>query len=136
MSGGTHEWVAWTPGYGSIGDTPRLAYGIWWYSLRMVTLLEEVIEQYLSSGDYNGLFFHNASVGRRAQAAKLTRVGLLQVVSEEGYPNPSIRPWPSMRTVERQVESVRGSATDQGAVCLYPEGTASAGARASSKHHG
>jgi hypothetical protein len=50
----------------------------------------------------------------------LVRDGKLQVmVSEVDYPNPHIRPWPSRRTIESQMESVDGL-SDPGYGVLYP----------------
>lgn len=53
-------------------------------------------------------------------AVELVREGRLQVVSEADWMNPRIRPWPSQRTIEQQVESITSLAENGYSVCLYP----------------
>lgn len=84
-------------------------------------VLETVIEYYLNSGDFNGLY---VAKGRLSDAeidevADLVRAGLLQVVGEEDYPNPHIRPWASKRSVNDQVADVT-RVNDGRRFCLYP----------------
>jgi hypothetical protein len=74
----------------------------------------------LSSRDFNGLLMTNADVGRRDEAIAGVRAGLLQVVSEEDFPNPHIRPWPSRRTIDSQIASLERLGSDRYGLCLYP----------------
>lgn len=83
-------------------------------------LIKLVLERYRTSRDFNGLYFNPDSDDLRAEAIELTKKGLVQVVSEDDYPNPHIRPWPSKRTVEQQVESIMGLQSDSFGLCLYP----------------
>lgn len=87
-------------------------------------LLAEVVERYLRSGDFNGLFV-GAGDPRRAAAEELVRGGLIEVIGEEDFPNPHIRPWASRRTLDEQVASLAAAVkgTSYG-VCLYPVSTA------------
>jgi hypothetical protein len=83
-------------------------------------LLSRVIHRYLESGDFNGLFVAPGSEDGNAAEA-LIRAGQAEVISDEDFPNPHIRPWSSMRSAEEQIKSVRGAiegASD--GVCLYP----------------
>jgi hypothetical protein len=84
------------------------------------SLLDAVCEQYLSSRDFNGLLMTSADVGRRDEAIAGVQAGLLQVVSEEDFPNPHIRPWPSRRTIDSQIASVERLGSDRYGLCLYP----------------
>lgn len=74
---------------------------------------------YRESRDFNGLYFDAPNENVRKAAIELTLKGFVQVVSEEDYPNPYIRPWPSKRTIEQQVASLK-SIGDSFGVCLYP----------------
>lgn len=85
--------------------------------------LRAVVSHYVSPGDFNGLF-----VGRGVlpvdidTAAEHVVGGLLQVVSENDYPNPHIRPWKSRRSIDDQVTDLRDAATGVSyGVCLYPK---------------
>jgi hypothetical protein len=82
-------------------------------------LLAEVVEQYLRSGDFNGLAF--ADETRRDSAKALIREGLVEVIGEEDFPNPHIRPWANRRSTDEQVASLDAAVdgTTSG-VCLYP----------------
>lgn len=99
----------------------------------MPDLLKRVIDQYLKSGDFNGLYFHEATGTEREEAIDLTRQELLQVVGEEDYPNPHIRPWPSLRSIEEQVASIEALPKNRYGVCLYPTPKALKGRRLSTK---
>jgi hypothetical protein len=54
------------------------------------------------------------------EAIQLTQDGMVQVVSEDDYLNPHIRPWPSKRSVESQIESIQRMERGSFGVCLYP----------------
>jgi hypothetical protein len=83
-------------------------------------LLERVLDRYRTSGDFNGFLVRPKDGHLFNPAAALTQAGLLQVVSEEDYPNPHIRPWPSKRSLEDQVGSISKLATSDYGLCLYP----------------
>ena len=94
-----------------------------------VEVLERVIDQYLSSGDFNGL---RVAQGRFSEVevvatADLVRGGMLQVVSEADYPNPHIRPWPSRRSLDDQLADLAEVNNGGAAFCLYPTPAAMAG---------
>lgn len=86
----------------------------------MSELLERVIDCYLKSGDFNGYYFHKEDEDERAEAVELVRSGLLQVVSEEDYLNPHIRPWPSRRLIDNQIISIEELPDSEYGLCLYP----------------
>jgi hypothetical protein len=86
----------------------------------MEALLAEVLEQYRTSGDFNGFYVGPDKNDLFDSAIALTRGGLVQVVSEKDYPNPHIRPWPSKRSLEDQVESINELASSDYGLCLYP----------------
>src|SRR5689334_14402924 len=81
-------------------------------------LLARVVDYYLNrSRDFNGLSFNgDPDLETVKVAADLVRSGLLQVMTEQDWMNPHIRPWPSRRTTESQVESL----TSGRLFCLYP----------------
>lgn len=83
-------------------------------------LLELVLAHYRTSSDFNGLRIDGTSPEICRSAADLIRDGLIEVVSEDDFPNPSVRPWPSRRTAEDQAESVLALHGTDSAVCLYP----------------
>lgn len=83
-------------------------------------LLDRIIDHYRSSNDFNGLRFMGEREEERAAAAALVRDGRVQVVSEADYPNPSIRPWPSRRSLDQQVESIAELDGNDYGLCLYP----------------
>lgn len=94
------------------------------------TLMNAVVDRYLKSGDFNGLHVHTNVGSSVIEAAKrLVTDGKLQVMSEADYPNPHIRPWPSRRTIDSQIESLNElSGADYGVV-LYPTPIALKGVR-------
>jgi hypothetical protein len=83
-------------------------------------LLEKVLQQYRTSADFNGLYFGSEDAADIGVASDLVRSGLVQVVSEQDYVNPHIRPWPSKRTVDEQVHSLLQLPDSQYGLCLYP----------------
>jgi len=89
-------------------------------------LMRKVIERYLESGDFNGLYIAPDTNPAIVELAKqLVADGQLQVmVSEVDYPNPHIRPWPSRRSIESQVQSLDGLAKASYGVVLYPTSVA------------
>lgn len=84
-------------------------------------LLKAVRVKYLGSGDFNGLYI-DASVGQAVldSAADLVLAGVMELMSDDDYPNPHIRPWPSRRTAEEQVGSLEALIHQVYGVCLYP----------------
>jgi hypothetical protein len=83
-------------------------------------LLEAVINQYCSSDDFNGFYVSKADGEILGAAIDLTRSGLIQVVSEDDYVNPHIRPWPSKRSIDDQIESIEKLQASEYGLCLYP----------------
>jgi len=63
-------------------------------------IFNRIVERYRNSRDFNGLHFLGETEGTRAAVIALVRDDLVQVVSEEDYPNPHIRPWPSRRSLD------------------------------------
>lgn len=86
----------------------------------MEALLTEVLAQYRTSRDFNGFYVGPDKTDLFDPAIALTRAGLIQVVSEKDYPNPHIRPWPSKRSLEDQVESIHDLTGSDYGLCLYP----------------
>src|SRR5688500_6486061 len=84
------------------------------------SLMQQIIDRYLKSGDFNGLYIDGKIPAVATEASDLVRAGLVQVVSEEDYLNPHIRPWPSRRTVEQQLKSLDDLSVDRYGLCLYP----------------
>jgi hypothetical protein len=95
----------------------------------MSNLLKRVIDFYLRSGDFNGYYIHNEAEEERAEAIGLVRQGLLQVVDEEDWMNPHIRPWPSRRSIEDQTASIDALPDGEYGVRLYPTHKALKGRR-------
>ncbi|WP_280352103.1 hypothetical protein [Nocardia abscessus] len=89
-------------------------------------LLSRVIDFYLSSRDFNGLYFHRESPGNVAEAIQLIEAGQIQAVSSDDYLNIHIRPWPSRRSVENQIDDVRTAPDADFGICLYPTAAAMA----------
>lgn len=86
------------------------------------SLLDKVIEQYLGSHDFNGYPFRMEDEGRRKEVTELVRAGLIEVISDEDYPNPHIRPWPCRRPREQQIQDIVKLDVDNHTLtlCLYP----------------
>ncbi|MDP7739478.1 hypothetical protein [Mycobacterium paragordonae] len=87
-------------------------------------LLENIISFYLDSRDFNGLPIYEPDKIDVDAASELVRQGLVQVVSDEDYMNPHIRPWPSGRSIEDQVDSLQRIKNNEYMVCLYPTAVA------------
>lgn len=97
-------------------------------------LLKEIIYRYLNSGDFNGLYVPgDVGPDRRREAIELVRAGLVQVVSEADYMNPHIRPWPSRRSADDQIRSLKSLKPKSYGVCLYPMPAAMKGVRLSKR---
>ena len=96
------------------------------------TLLEEVIKFYLDSRDFNGLTLRpDAKEADIIEAIELTKQDLVQVMTQDDYLNPHIRPWQSMRSIDEQTGSLTTlkDADEYGLVCLYPTHKAMKGVR-------
>jgi hypothetical protein len=92
------------------------------------SVLDEVIEFYLNSGDFNGFYVSEGRLSKPdiKEVARLVRAGLLQVVGDSDFLNPHIRPWPSKRTLDDQLADV--AALEGGRTfCLYPTAKAMEG---------
>jgi hypothetical protein len=78
------------------------------------------VERYLTSGDFNG-FYISEGDPRGPAAETLIRERRIEVVAQDDFPNPHIRPWASRRSVHEQIDSLRNAVagTEYG-VCLYP----------------
>lgn len=89
---------------------------------RTDNVVETVIAYYLNSGDFNGLPIdsEHALLAERELLESRIKAGDLQVVNSDDFPNPSIRPWKSMRDAESQIEDIRSVAAGGDRVCLYP----------------
>ena len=83
-------------------------------------LLSQIIDHYLESKDFNGLYFDGSDAEALQSAVELVRSGEVQVVGEQDYPNPHIRPWPSRRSTQAQIESLESLPNAEYGVCLYP----------------
>src|SRR5437016_835927 len=87
-------------------------------------LLAKVIDRYLGSRDFNG-FFIGAGDSRGAAVEMLIREGLVELIGEDDFPNPHIRPWKSRRSVDEQSGSLAAAlAGENYGICLYPTSTA------------
>ncbi len=82
--------------------------------------LDAIVNQYHESREFNGLSLRKPSDSDCDRVAELVEQGLVQVVGEEDYPNPHIRPWPSHRSIEQQISSVHEARGSYNSVCLYP----------------
>lgn len=93
--------------------------------------MKEVVGKYLKSGDFNGFYLHTDVDLTLVEVAKgMVSDGNLQVmVSGVDYPNPHIRPWPSQRTIESQIDSLDEMAGAEYGVVLYPTPLALKGVR-------
>lgn len=86
----------------------------------MDELLAEIISFYLDSRDFNGLAIYEPNEIDIDMASELVRQGIVQVVSDEDYMNPHIRPWESRRSIDAQIDSLQRIKKDEYMVCLYP----------------
>jgi hypothetical protein len=93
-------------------------------------LMALVRKRYLDSRDFNGLHLYGSAVpGAREAAISLVSEGKIQVVSGADYMNIHIRPWPSKRTVDSQLDDLRRLDTEQYGICLYPTAAGMKGVR-------
>lgn len=100
-------------------------------------LMKAVVNQYLKSGEFNGLLLLPDVEPALIDVAKgLVADGKVQVMSEVDYPNPHIRPWPSRRTIESQLASLDELTDDAGGVVLYPTSSALRGVRVPARLRG
>lgn len=84
-------------------------------------LLLQVFRQYFRSRDFNGLpLLAEAPEEDKTEAKRLVREELVQVVSDEDYLNPHIRPWQSKRTTDSQITSISSLKPGDPSVVLYP----------------
>lgn len=81
-------------------------------------LLSAVIDQYLNSGEFNGLAV-GESARSHTNAEKLIRDGLVQLVTSTDYLNTHIRPW-VRHDVDRQATELTRVAEGTLTGCLYP----------------
>ena len=83
-------------------------------------ILDEIVNAYLESGDFNGFFVHGESyLPEQLQIVRqLILDGSIEVVNENDFVNPNIRPWPTQRSREDQVAEFVGELAPY--VCLYP----------------
>lgn len=100
--------------------------------------MKAVVERYLKSGDFNGLYIGTDTEPLIVERAKeLVADGQLQVmVSEVDYPNPHVRPWPSRRSVESQMQSLDDLGEAGYGVVLYPTPAAMKSVRAPARLKG
>ena len=90
----------------------------------MGSLLDRISGLYLTSGDFKGDFFNHEHAAEHGDAIELVRAGLVEVVSEQDFPNPSIRPWSVRRSAQEQIASIEGLSDGHSAVALYPTAAA------------
>lgn len=96
-----------------------------------------VRERYIGSGEFNGLHIRAKLVEpTRAPAIELLKAGLIEVMTGADYMNIHIRPWPSRRSVEDQIQDIEDLDSAGYGVCLYPTATGMKGVRLPSKLNG
>lgn len=84
-------------------------------------LLARVVDHYLGSGDFNGLRVDEQDRPWLRAAVTLIRRGSIEVIAEVDFPNPSVRPWHSSRSLNDQETSLRAALRGEGPpLCLYP----------------
>lgn len=85
------------------------------------TELAGVVRSYLGSRDYNGLPLERLPAGWDVDhLLDLVLDGLVQVMTDDDYPNMHIRPWPSQRPREDQAASLQAAIDGTAPCCLYP----------------
>jgi len=96
-------------------------------------LLGKVVREFATSRDFNGISANflaadlNLSVRKlRKSLATLIAQGLVEIVHEQWFPNPHIRPFPAPAT-DVQLTAVNSSALNQ--YCVYPTALAMRGRR-------
>jgi hypothetical protein len=85
-----------------------------------VIYVDRVVDNYLSSGDYNGLYYSKSSIADETEVIRAIETGDVEVVDENDFINPHIRPWSPMRSAADQVQIVRASAQSDQGFCIYP----------------
>lgn len=73
---------------------------------------------------FNGYLFRKKDESRGKEATELVRAGLVEVITDDDYPNPHIRPWPCRRSREQQIQDIARPDHDNHALCLYPTAVA------------
>lgn len=100
-------------------------------------LMGLIRERYLSSGEFNGLHIHSTLVEpSRAPSIELLQAGLVEVMTGADYMNIHIRPWPSRRSVEEQIQDIEQLSRADYGVCLYPTAVGMKGVRLPNKLRG
>lgn len=79
-----------------------------------------VIEKYLSSKDFNGLYVHALSENDKKEVQQLIEDGVIEVVTVDDYMNPHIRPWSPRTSQEEQAKAIEDLDKQEYGVCLYP----------------
>jgi hypothetical protein len=99
-------------------------------------LMKEIKKRYLASRDFNGLHVRTERISRDEieGAVELVKAGLVQVVGQDDYMNIHIRPWPSRRTVEAQINELRELTDSDYGVALYPMAKAMKGVKLPKKY--
>lgn len=106
-------------------------------SAEAVKLMGLIRDRYLGSGEFNGLHIREDSVEpARAPAIELLRAGLIEVMTGADYMNIHIRPWPSRRSIEEQIQDINEVSRADYGVCLYPTAAGMKGVRLPSKLNG
>jgi hypothetical protein len=83
-------------------------------------IVNEIVIAYLESGDFNGYLCHSDSYSSQELQFihELILDGSIEVVNENDFVNPNIRPWSTRRSREDQAAEFDGEGTSY--VCLYP----------------
>jgi hypothetical protein len=87
---------------------------------RVSSLLDDVVEFYLESSDFNGLPLHEVNKEVVDEATELVSAGLVEVVSDADSMNPHVRRLPSRRNREEQLLDIANAGDPGRVVCLYP----------------
>jgi hypothetical protein len=102
-----------------------------------VKLMGLIRDRYLGSRDFNGLHTRaNLVETARAPTVELLEAGLIQVVTGADYMNIHIRPWPSKRSTNDQIQDMRDLTSSDYGVCLYPTTAGMKGIRLPSRFSG
>ena len=81
----------------------------------------QIFQQYFRSPDFNGLPLVGETLDDvKTESKKLVHDGLVQVVGDEDYLNPHIRPWQSRRSLKSQMKSIDMLKPKKPSVVLYP----------------
>ena len=79
--------------------------------------LEEIINYYLLSGDFNGLPIYNRYDYNLEVLIQLIKEGLVEVISENDVRNPHIKALDLNLSIEHQIETVKNGKVP---MCIYP----------------